>query len=224
MSCWKTFLFQNSWAIVLGQKKIIVVLPSSGISEKGGSVGRKIIFFLIIFFKSTQKGQIWVHIPSFFSKNTQSEQNWVLSQPYFFLFLYLNRVGRWGQHNIFFPWPYTVPNCVRKLALKQDYGSINKHLMIICIIWHQNKISYNQIFCMVSRGCYCCCCLFFLFLFVCLFVCLFVINICDKHVQSWMQSSAALVVHEVQFVSFCMPMYTNAFIRKSFSHAEKQKS
>ena len=27
------------------KKKIIVVLPSSGISEKVGSVGRKIIFF-----------------------------------------------------------------------------------------------------------------------------------------------------------------------------------
>ena len=82
---------------------MIVVLPSSGISEKVGSVGLKIIFFLNnCFFKSIQKGQIWVHIPSFFSKNTQSEQNWVLSWPYFFLFLFLNRVGRWGQHNIFF--------------------------------------------------------------------------------------------------------------------------
>ena len=65
-------------------------------------VGRSVKFFFNNFFKSTQKGQIWVHIPSFFSKNTQSEQNWVLSRPYFFLFLFLNRVGRWGQHNNFF--------------------------------------------------------------------------------------------------------------------------
>ena len=41
-----------------------------------------------MFLKSTQKGQIWVHIPSFFSKNTQSEQNWVLSRPYFFIFIF----------------------------------------------------------------------------------------------------------------------------------------
>ena len=59
-------------------------------------------FFNNFFLKSNQKSQIWVHIPSFFSKDTQSEQNWVLSRPYFFLFLFLNRVGRWGQHNIFF--------------------------------------------------------------------------------------------------------------------------
>ena len=39
-----------------GQKKIIVVLPSSGISEKVGSVGWKIIFFLNNFFKKHPKG------------------------------------------------------------------------------------------------------------------------------------------------------------------------
>ena len=36
---------KKSTTKTLGQKKIIVVLPSSGISEKVGSVGRKIIFF-----------------------------------------------------------------------------------------------------------------------------------------------------------------------------------
>ena len=65
-------------------KKIIVVLPSSGISEKVGSVGR-IFFFFIFFFKKHPKCQIWVH---FSQKNTQSEQNWVLSRPYFFYFYF----------------------------------------------------------------------------------------------------------------------------------------
>ena len=94
--------------------------PQVGFLKKlGRSVGKFFFFFfnnffkkhpkgpkiLIIFLKSTQKGQIWVHIPSFFSKNTQSEQNWVLSRPYIFFFLFLNTVGRWGQHHIFFSWP-----------------------------------------------------------------------------------------------------------------------
>ena len=56
------------------------------LQKLGRSVGK--LFFLNNFFKSTQKGQIWVHIPSFFSKNTQSEQNWVLSRPYFFYFYF----------------------------------------------------------------------------------------------------------------------------------------
>ena len=101
------------------------MLPSSGISEKVGSVGRKIIFFLIIFLKSTQKGQIWVHISSFFSKNIQSEQNWVLSRPNFFLFLFLNRVGRWGRHNIFFSWP--------NLHLLGGVG------MLLSVVFHCNR-------------------------------------------------------------------------------------
>ena len=55
------------------KKKKIVVLPSRGISEYlGGLVGRKYSFFLIIFLKSTQKYQIWVHFPPFFSKKVKN--------------------------------------------------------------------------------------------------------------------------------------------------------
>ena len=78
----------------LGQKKIFVVLPSTGISEKVGSVGRKFFFFLNKFFKKHPKGPNLGAYSIIFLKNTQSEQNWVLSRPYFFLVLFLNRVGR----------------------------------------------------------------------------------------------------------------------------------
>ena len=62
------------------EKQKIVVLPSSGISEKLGWFGRFVVFvclfflFLISFLSSTQKNKIWL----LFSKNTQSEQIGIL--------------------------------------------------------------------------------------------------------------------------------------------------
>ena len=54
----------------------MVMLPSSGISEKlGRSVGK--LFLLLTFSKSTIKYTNCIFHHFFSKKNTQSEQNWV---------------------------------------------------------------------------------------------------------------------------------------------------
>ena len=57
-----------------------------------------------------------MHIPSFFSKNTQSEQNWVLSRPYFFYFYFWIGSVAEGNTTFFFSWPKlnSVVPCVQQ--------------------------------------------------------------------------------------------------------------
>ena len=66
-------------------KKENCCVALSGIPEKlGRSVGKSLSFLNIVW--RAQKHKFCVHFPHFVSKNTQSEQNWVISWPYFIHF------------------------------------------------------------------------------------------------------------------------------------------
>ena len=105
-----------TFTVTYGKKKIIVVLPSSGISEKVGSVGRKIFFFLIIFFKKHPKGSNLGAYSIIFLKKHPIWAKLGAFPNLLFLFLFLNRVGRWGRHNIFFFWPNSGSPIERSVA------------------------------------------------------------------------------------------------------------
>ena len=84
--------------MILGQKKKVVVLPSSKMSEKLGWSVRFFSFFWIIFFKNTHtptEVKFGYIFNNFSQKNTHSEQlYWVLSPTVILLFSFLIRVGR----------------------------------------------------------------------------------------------------------------------------------
>ena len=92
----------------IGLKKKMVVLPSSGVSEYLGGLVGKYFFSLIIFLKSTQKYQIWVHfLPFFYKKVKKKTSNLTkigcIPDPNFFILFF--EIGRSLRTTHFCSWP-----------------------------------------------------------------------------------------------------------------------